>query len=368
MKKQFWLVRFFPLGVLLSLSLGSCLDEVLLEAPRQDQSGIAIRAELKRIDPEPYISVSISRLSDFVFSEIPEPVLDASVVLIDDEGIGLDIPMREPGKYELTIPDSTYALEVKPGRRYRLSVATREGRNYLSSSEILNPVPEPTAVGLTTIKRAVLNDVGNIVDQEFYRFLLTTPLIAPGQTERSLLKWTFLGTYKFTETTKEVPMPPDSRTCFFFEDLNLDQVVVFNGAESRSEVLTDFLLLEEERNYRFTEGFYLTLFQQSLSEGAYSYWEKAGRLAALSGNFFDAPPGKVVGNFHNPDDPEEEVFGYFYATEEVIFRYYVDPGENRVRPFCPSLAKPEDVTVNYLCWNCLAHPRSTLEKPAFWEF
>lgn len=352
------------LGGLL-LGLAACLSEIKLEVPGEKIASIAIRGQL--IGGEhPLISIKITSLSEFNASSVARPVSEASVVLIDEFNNGIDVPLRRPGLYELEIPAGAFPLEVRAGQAYQLSVSTPGGKNYLSTFELLSAVPEPEELRYLSTRREVLNEVNNVIDREFIQFLLTTPIVSPQNGAPSFLKWDFIGTYKFPESTLASAFPPNTRTCYITERLNLENVVVFDGSQSGQDLLRDLVLLEEPFDFRFSNGFYLTIRQQSLSEGAFRYWEQIGKVVQLSGNFFETPPGKVSGNFFNPDDLEEEIFGYFYATEEAILRLYVDPGNDPPMPFCP-LTAVTATSVDTTCLECLLRAGSTLEKPAFWE-
>jgi hypothetical protein len=350
--------------LILVLSLWSCLSEISLEVPETNSESIAIRGKLIYGDTS-RVSVKITNVSDFTASDVPRAIEGATVELVDESGQRIELFMGEVGIYERIIPGSgTYTVE--PGRNYQLSVRTPEGKTYLSLPETLKAVPEPDGIRPDTIRREILNDVGNLVNQPYLRFLITTPLTTTENGERAYLKWNFTGTYRFTESNLTSPFP-NTRTCYFTDVLDLEHVVVFNGRESEQEILNDFLLLEEELDYRFSEGFYLTAVQESLSEGAYRYWQSAGEIVSLTGNFFDAPPGKINSNLYNPEDLQEEVFGYFYATQQDTLRLYVPPGPDPVRRFCPLEAAPGDDSVSPVCLDCNSRHESTLEKPDFWE-
>lgn len=351
------------LGALLLVA--GCLSEIDLEVPEAADTSIAIRGRLN-VGEMPRVSIRITDLAGFNASSIPQPVSGASVVLIDEFDRGVDVPMVRPGIYELDLSTGTSGVEVRPGRAYRLSVSTAAGENFVSDFETLYPAPEPAELRYISTRRDVLNEVNNIVNREFVRFLLTTPVVAAGSNDRSYLKWEFTGTYKFPESVVASPFPPGARTCYITERLQLEDVVTFDGSRIDGNVLRDFFILEEPFDYRFSNGFYLTVRQQSLSERAFRYWQEVGKVVDLSGNFFETPPGKVKGNFQNVDEPEKEVFGFFYAYSETIVRLYVDPGNEPPMPFCP-LTTASISSVDTTCLNCLLRSGSTLIRPAFWE-
>lgn len=347
----------------LLLSLGSCVSDVDLALPVQTDSSISIRGALLVGDSN-VVSVRITSLSGAQNSGFVHPVRDASVVLVDDRGRGFDVPMVEDGWYRAVVTEN---YPVQPGRAYQLSVATAEGRNYISDLETLHAVPIPERLEVDRYSKNVINDAGNIIEQEFLRFLITTPLSDPALGGRSYLKWDFLGTYKFTESAVSSGLSSFPRTCYFFDDLNLGNSVVFNGKESSQDLLTNYFLLEEPQDYRFREGFYLSVLQRSLSRNAYEYWNQIDKVVELSGNFFEAPPGRVRSNFRNVEDEDEDVFGFFYPTQEYILRFYLPPVGEEADAFCPLEASPGDSTVSALCLDCLGRLNSTTVKPDFWE-
>ncbi|MCB0630589.1 MAG: DUF4249 domain-containing protein [Saprospiraceae bacterium] len=349
------------LGMIIGLS--ACLSEITLDVPRNDKKQLVIRGVLKDGDTTG-VTVSLSYLTDFVPSETPDYVVDATVTLMDESGNQVSIPMQQEGLYQLAIPYGAYELEVTPGRSYQLSVVLSDGKRYESTLETLYDVPAPQSVYYLTEQRIIENNAGNLVDQEYLKFLINTPLLN-ARGERSFLKWSFIGTYKFMESSVDSPFPPNVHTCYISEALDLEHVVAYNGEENSQDQLSNYFLLEEPFDYRFVDGFYLSIYQQSLSENAYNYWSSIGKVVDLSGNFFEAPPGKVRGNFKNVEDDTEEVYGYFYATQETIFRYHIPSARDRVEPYCPVIGDPD--TAPGICFNCLSRPGSSLEKPDFWE-
>ncbi|MCB0629310.1 MAG: DUF4249 family protein, partial [Lewinella sp.] len=173
------------------LSLGACVNDVDLELPIETGVGLSIRGTLS-VGDSTMVSVRITSLSDAQNSGFAHPVRDASVVVVDDRGRGLDVPMVEDGWYR-TVVMGNYPVQV--GRSYQLSVSTTDGRNYISDLEPLHGVPEPERIDVDQYTKKVINDAGNVIEQEFLRFLVTTSLSDPQSGSRSFLKWDFVGTY-----------------------------------------------------------------------------------------------------------------------------------------------------------------------------
>ena len=80
----------------------------------------------------------------------------------------------------------------------------------------------------------------------------------------------------------------------------------------------------------------------------------------------------LEGHFVNINDPEDFVFGYFFATNESLIRVRVDSTvTGSVRPLCPSLspcfAGAGGGCICGLCCDCLLDPTSTTVQPPYWN-
>ncbi|MEZ4989550.1 MAG: DUF4249 family protein [Saprospiraceae bacterium] len=358
LKGLFFLIVAFSYG---------CLTEIDLKVPDSNTPNLAIRGAVTLVDT-PYVEVRITDVSNFNRDAIPQGVAGAQVKLFDDEGHQLDIPMQDEGFYRLNIPEGAYDLEVHSGKAYQLSVHSPDGKYYLSEMDTLYPVPTPSSLHKEQLRKKVL-DAGSLVEKEFFKFSISTPILNPGARGRAHLLWDCKGTYKFTEPPKFVAfLVPDSKTCYYFQELENGRVLMFNGSESQKDELLEFKLFEEEIDYRFREGFYLTVVQQSISAGAFEYWNKVRELTSPTATVYDPPPGKVRGNIRNVTDDTEEVFGYFYAKEEKLIRMFISPSEVRVDVFClPEINLDNWEMVDPYCFDCLLRPNSTVIRPDWWE-
>ena len=363
---------FWPLPPVFFLSiglfLGGCLNEINLDVPPVESNSLVIRGFISTGDTT-QIKVEITNLPEFKAFEIPEVVKDASVSVSDEAGNQLNVPINANGVYRLIIDQETHDFRVEAGKSYQLTVVTSDGRTYQSTLEPLHSVPQPSGLQFQKLKREFRNGIGGVVVKEYLDIRLRTPLIPAGSTEKVNLKWRMSGVAQFTEPPKFIDfITPDVRTCYLYEALNLDKVIVFNGRASRLDTLKNFHVLEKLVDYRLLEGYYLSVFQQSLSDEALAYWEKVYILVNQLGTVYDPPPGIVRGNIRNVNDPKEIVYGYFYATEEKVIRLFIPPGTVRAVDFCPPVINLDNyLDVNDFCFDCLIRPNSSLEKPPFWE-
>lgn len=361
MRWTWQLITYRLLAFIVLTSSVGCLSEIDIDIPSDTGDNIVIVSKLSMAERSS-IEVRISGLSSFSESDVPITINNAVVSLMDANGNSEIVPPKGDGRYESNI----FRVPIEDGQLYQLIVEVN-GNRYESDLEKLNAVPKAIKIEHDEVVRAELNDSGNIVDKRYVRFFIDTPLTSSGSDDKVYLKWDFLGVYKYVETTVDSPFPPVTKTCYIDQLLNLDKIAIYNGPESREQILEKEFLLEEEINHRFSRGFYLTAYQQTLSEGAFEYWEQIKTITDLSGNFFEDPPGKIFGNFKNVNDPNEEVFGYFYATQTDTVRSFVSTNDYPVNPICPAIGLPSDESISSTCFDCLRTQNSTTAKPSYWE-
>ena len=73
---------------------------------------------------------------------------------------------------------------------------------------------------------------------------------------------------------------------------------------------------------RLKYDYCLLVKQYSLSEAAFSYWNKLQEQANESGGLYETQPSRIKGNLFNTDNPDETVLGFFGASgvsEKKIF-------------------------------------------------
>ena len=358
-KKQ--LFAGMSLALMTAFIFSACLSELDFDLPENESTNIAIVSQLTDGNPAQIIT-SVKTVAPFQGFNQEQPILGAQVSLLDENGNTQTLPAVADGLYATLVND----FEVVTGESYQLRVVIN-GNEYVSEFEKLHAVPKASQITHSPITRNELNDFSNIVENPYLQFFIDTPLTADNSDEKVYLKWDFDTVYRFIETTLGVPFPPTAKVCYYTELLSLDMITVFNGPESRNAVLEGDFLLEEPLDHRFARGFYLNVYQQSLSEGAFQYWNQIRAITDLSGNFFEDPPGQIRSNFQNINNPDEDVFGYFYATQIDTIRVKVESSDYNIPSICPAVSAPGMEGVRSTCFDCLMQPFSTLEKPSFWE-
>ena len=363
-------IKFSILCFLLTaFAFSSCLDEIELSDSVDLEDNIAIQGNLIKGDPSK-VDVFVSRLSNLTGVNLPKAVLDAEVFILDENGTELMLDNINSGFYELEIPaNDPFVVDVN--KTYQLKVQLIDGKIYESTFEMLLPVPKITSLGLNIVEREVTNVVtGQVTLQDNIEFTVNTPVLPSGATTKSQMIWELIGTFQITDTPEMSCRPtsnfPDPKTCYISEKINLDRVVTFDGTKVSANEITNFPVYEGGINFRFTQGYYMTFLQRSLTSGAHKYWTSTNEMLQRSGSLFEAPAGKIESNFKNINNPEEEVFGYFYASEQDTARIFVDPTfVGNPASSCPIAFDPLSPPGH--CCNCLTLDNSSGIKPLWWQ-
>lgn len=351
---------------MLTLLVTACLDEIDLNPEEEEYKRMVVLGKVVKGSPSSVL-VYVTETFDFETREIPRGIQDATVTVRDDQGHSLQLlPGSEAGIYQLEIPDNHPDFKVETGRSYHLRVVTENGKQYESAAEPLVDVPGPAQLNVSKTTKLIVDNLGEFSPVDILEFSVNTPLTAPGNPEKARLRWEIKEAYKLTDSPL---LGGTLKTCYITVDQNATKVRVFNGSELFSEELTGHVVYDTRIDYRFSEGYYLNVIQESVSEGAYEYWRETSELINRTGSMFESPVGKISTNFRSLDDEKEDVFGYFYATAQDTIRLYISPEfVGSPQRLCPPRNPPPGGSPCPIpaCCNCLLEDNSTTEKPGYW--
>jgi len=344
--------------VLLSGLLVSCVDEIPLPDYGAEQRKLVVEGRAIKGKPS-RVFVQLSRTTDLSIQGVPIFIEDAEVRLYSQGGESTALIHQGRGYYSTELTAGS-PFDLQTGQSYRVQIELPNGSRYQSSWEPLHPVPEPDSVRFSEVDKPVLNDAGNIVTQPHVEYQLTTPLIPNGYTSPVALLWEAEGVFRLYES----PTLLNPRICYITEQVAGGRVKVFSDLSNASTGLVRYPVLEKEIDWRFTTGYFLSLYQYSLSKGAAQYWQQVDQVIQRDGGLFETPPGGIPSNISNLDDQDEQVLGYFFAGAVDTIRLLIMPDELS-RPltlYCDTqFGEGGDV-----CFDCLQWPHSTLQRPAYW--
>lgn len=338
--------------------LFSCLDEVDLEIPAGLEDSIVIRGELVKGEPSTII-VYVSRIFNFDLAS-RTPFNARSVDLIDEEGNQLNIVSTQDGVHKHTFSPAD-PIRVEEGKKYKIRVTTFDARTYESGFEEILPLPETGEMKAVSSSVTILNDEGRQEELSGIQFSINTPVNITGKDQNARLLWAPERTFKITDNFQTV--------CYVTGTVNINDIFVLDGTVFDSDTVRDIPLSRVLLSSDFFEGYYYTIYQKSVSKGAFDYWNQTKQVIERTGNLFEAPAGRITTNIANTEDEDDNVFGYFMAYAQDTLRLYVPPSqfdtEDRACP--PNVPPPPGGGCPVpVCCDCASVAGSQVSRPDFW--
>lgn len=361
------LQKIFTL-IFLGLLFTTCRDTIEFAVPDTIKDAIFIEGKLSKGEPST-VFVKIGQV--FNFTTNPSLFLADNVEIIDESGQALELTSKEQGIFKLAIPKDHPTFKIEYGHAYKIRLQLKNQAIYESTYDTLYQVPEMADLKSDKISKSVILDDGKRLTQEIVTLVVSSPLNSPNKSRPHLL-WEIESVFKQSDSPEGFAegirpcgiIGREAKTCYL--SINpVENYVSLNTIQLSGDTLIDFTVFEADNTntFVFSEGHYTTIYQQSISDAAFEYWSQANQLTNRNGSIFEAPSGRIITNFYNVDNPKDEVYGYFFATESNFKRIYTSPAEaGYPRSHCPPIGGH-----SYLCDNCLCWPNSTTVKPDWWE-
>jgi hypothetical protein len=348
------LIAVFCIGLIIGV-IDSCIDPFEYD-PDQTERILVVDGQFTTQRSDHYLRINQTPLFGLTAGVA---VKQAIVALVDGKGEKVFYSeTEEPGVYRL--PEILAKGEV--GETYYLEIQRKNGSVYRSTPQVMPP-------------RVEMDSVYWELDGNFVRIYADSGLPDDGKTV--FLKWEFEEDYSFPEIICN-PFGI-TNTCYFKEKQLIRFLALRTNNDNniqrfeRVKVHTELNVAQHAEKWRGRH--YYSVYQQSISEEAYDYWQKINDASSPSGTVFDVIPGTISGNVFNVDDPDETVVGLFELASVDTARTYIVPGnfiENDFffPPFCPNVSSYSQAvfyinqwSFNGECCNCLALPGASPVKP-----
>ncbi len=356
MKHAFKFLLFFAVIVM------SCVDQIDFEVPAELSDSVVIQGRVVKGERD-FVEVDVSRLFDFS-AESRRRVPVKTVVLSDDQNNEMVLETRVPGSY-FQVLDASTAVQAEVGRGYKLRVETLDDRIFESIIDVMPENKKPQKLELTIVKQSRVDNFG--ITREFDKVQIAIDTEVNRASEGGVY-WELNNTYKVTD---QGFVNGFVQVCYIEKTVNVNEIYVLDPSQLRTGFISDYILSFASIDGRFGEELYYNVKQYSLSRGAFKFWNGVNILSERGGGYFDGPTGEVRSNFFNINDPDDIVYGYFFATEEaVIGKKAVLPEGTNVIPICPQgqcFVQGSTSCSCGLCCDCLLDPDATTVKPSYWE-
>lgn len=292
-------------------------------------------------------TVSLTR-TDYVgrSAKFP-PEQGAMLTLMENDKPVVSFLETEPGIYK--------AIDFKPtvGYRYSIDIQLQNGDHYASQPEAMpSPVPIDSAYFTFDRKRSLT-------------IFSDTQIPTDGDTP--YLRWHIQHVYQHSDI---ICGPLDNiGVCYYELERKGDNqnLILLDGGELQRGAQLAFPVVKVGiTDSIFGEITYFTVYQESLPEATFHYWEKVNTLLTQTGSIFDAPPGQVRGNIFKVDDPNAPVLGIFYPTSEDYARIKTLPSDFlplNINPYCGIPGIPPNPFPYPDCCFC----KFGIPKPDYWK-
>jgi len=351
-----------------------CVDDITLEALHEPLDEVVINGRLI-YGPVPEVLVRVEAFTPKTFFGASEPIMASSVRLIDAEsGATLDIPVDVSQRgYGTKIPVGDPRFSIETGTGYILEVELPDGRAYQSAIDTLYEGTPISSINYELDEKVALTKDGESITEPIIRYSVVAELNRPDGRGKARYRFRRKSIFKLTETTDNMVF---GHICYLSAEPDRSTTLLLDGTQSSNEEqdVISLDILEDPLDFRYAEGYQMTVIQETLSEEAHRYWEQFDRIINRSGTIAEDPVGQLRGNMHSMQDPEEVVFGLFYATHLDTIQQFVTPREvGMPKTFCPlpenTNPNPYGVLIITLCDDCVyawGAENSSYSKPPNW--
>lgn len=298
------------------------------------------------------------------------PIRSAVVLVKDDLGnVERFFESQEAGVYQ-----SSSDFSAKVGRSYNLDITLSEGERLVSLPERVTAVPQMDSVTYSAVRTPStdpMNDetgvqvLGHFQDpadeQNFYYWkMLESDFVLIAEPELFSLPPTH-------PTCPRCPAPKACcARCFHKEIPRPANINTVEDSDFNGKYQSRVIAYVRDNGLRFKETYRLDIEHMSVSAEGHRYLKLSDQQLRLTGSVFDPPPANIRGNVINLNRPEEQVLGYFFASDVQLLRVYIH--RDRLEFFLrPQLIVPDDCR-NYLQQaSGFPMPFLPTDPPADWD-
>jgi len=242
------------------------------------------------------------------------PVLGATVTVEGEQNsVYTLIDFNNNGNYE------SGDLNLPGNQKYRLSVKTSDGRQYLSDFVPVKPTPPIDSIGYT-VKNKIVQLYANAHDPanntRYYRWDYD-------ETWEFHSRWASAWVYD-SLSNAIVARTPAQQVYFCFGNDRSTNILLGSTANLSSDVvfqapITSIPLTSEKVMSKYS----ILVRQYAISVEAYQFYQKLAKNTEQLGSIFDAQPTELKGNIHSVTDPNEPVIGFLSITNIQSKRIFI---------------------------------------------
>lgn len=321
----------------------SCEEEFQPSIDSSNESLVVVDGMINNL-PGPY-TVKLS-LSSKIENPKYVPLSGFLVFIIDDQGQSTGLAETFAGNYITTDPN----FKGIPGRSYKISFQSPNGKTYESDFEKLN---EPTAIESIELRWEITPDEDSFYDIEGYRFYLNS---SQAPTDTNYFMWQLISTFKYRADFKIYwiwegylrPVENHDTLNICYKTDTLSEIFLLNTENLNPPIVSGLPLNYVTTQTReLMERYSLLVKQYSMSKESYKFWRIIKDQNTNLGNLFSKQPFQVKGNVYSVDDADEIVLGNFMVAGISEKRVFVDRPNPPIMMHYPKCGAPEWIFENF---------------------
>ncbi|MEM7658546.1 MAG: DUF4249 family protein [Bacteroidota bacterium] len=349
-KKVIW-----GLGLSLLMLATACIEQIEFETEEEAAEFLVINGVITN---NPFKrSLFLFQATGFEAGNLvrSQAVEGATIGFYEDGELLDTFEERIDGEYFIPV-DERRSLKV--GQSYHVEIELATGETFRSTPSLLPPKQMPDSMRIVGKTRNIAQDNGFVVSRRFLDLSIFNTL-EPGF--RPHFRWEIEQDYSFREyTDPNNPLAPN-RTCYFNRstERNPSPILTTNALQNGS---VETFLMASNLGRPFKDVHYFSVYQHSITQEVFEYYEKVNQLINGAGGLFDQIPAPVVGNIINDENSTRSVLGVVEFSTVDTLRFRISRGQLPFTLFeaCESFEDPLPE-----CIECIILARATYEKPDF---
>ena len=294
--------------LVLSILCFGCVNEINFEVERGSVEQLVIDGRIVELLSEPYNYAEVNVQRVFNFESSSRSTVSVDEVIITNGVQELELSQLGLGQYGIRFDSLDYDLNVDRG--HKLIVTDLLGRVY-ESEIVYKPIMAiPESIQIEESSALVINSLGNLIEEERAAIVINTPII---DGPNNGLHWEATQTYQVNSVTP-------AYTCYVSENPVTDNVLLLNTNSLSIDRLDNYELFKIPIDKRWREGIYFSVRQFSTDDATLKHLSNIQSLLTLTETIFNDPLNKLGTNIKNVTDPNDEVFGHFYAAQAFDIR------------------------------------------------
>lgn len=294
-----------PVTLLLTLILAGCIEPIEPELGVFDYL-MVVEGHVSNLDEVNTVRLSRTKPLGVEYGGVE---VGALVYVEDQEGAKFYFEESSPGIYQ----SDPACFIGETGNSYALHIETLYGETYQSKPILLNAAPDIDSLYFEREQR--LTNEG--ITQDGIKILLDSH-DPEGLTQYFRYEWE--ETYQI-----KVPYPQDISVWVCYNTETNSDILTANTSQLKESRVSQL-----EIKYVSTDGYQLrSLYrllvrQYALSSSGIKYWTELKKISESQGTLFDPLPYDLPSNLFNPNNPDEQVIGFFDVGAVTQKEIYID--------------------------------------------